>query len=187
MSGSRSSATSEKAGIHRRGSHRDDRGIVAAPPMVAEDHAGDERWMACRKAGIGVDLPSRRKAVGMQDHQRPAGERIGELANTRRHMPGRAVIGGHPASLAAGCQYCADVADPDKAHHLRVRINARNRQRGAPRRRKRAMDRFDQRNAFLVDVVGKCPRRGFGGVRRMGPVAGAVDKQQGGAPSGRSR
>ena len=44
------------------------------------------------------------------------------------------------------------------------------------------MDRLDQRNAFLVDIVGKCPRRGLGGMGCQGPVAGAVDKQQGGAP-----
>ena len=43
------------------------------------------------------------------------------------------------------------------------------------------MDRFDQRNAFLVYIVGKRPRRGLGSVSCMGPVAGAVDKQQGGA------
>src|SRR6202011_6301717 len=37
-----------------------------------------------------------------------------------------------------------------------------------------------QRNAFLVDVVGKRSRRGLGGTGRRGPVARAVDKQQGG-------
>ena len=135
--------------------------------------------MARRKAGIGGDLPSRRKTVGMQDHQWPAGKRIGELANPRRYMPGCTVIGGHPARLVSACQYGADIADPDKAHHAGVTINTRNRQCGPPGRRQRSMDRFDQWNAFFVDVVGKCPRRGVGGVCSMGPVAGPVDKQQG--------
>jgi len=147
--------------------------------MVTEEQAGDEGWMARRKAGIGGDLPSRRKAVGMEDHQRPAGKRISELANARRYMSGRAVIGGHPACLAPVCQYGADVADPDKAYHARVPIDARNCQCRPPGRRQRSMDRFDERNTFLVDVVVKRPRCGLRGVSGMRTVAGTVNKQQG--------
>ena len=95
--------------------------------MVTEEQSGDEGWMARRETRIGGELPARRKTVGMQDHQRPTGKRISELANPRRHMPDRAVIGGHPARLAPVCQYGADVADPDKAYHSRVPIDARNR------------------------------------------------------------
>ena len=59
--------------------------------MVTEEHAGHERGMARRKAGIGGDLPSRRKAVGMEDYQRPTGKRITELANSLGLMAGCAV------------------------------------------------------------------------------------------------
>lgn len=107
------------------------------------------------------------KTVGVQNYQRPAGKRISELANPRRHMPGCAVIRGHPARLAPVCQHSADVADPDKAYYSRVAIDARNRQRGPRVGASARWDRFDQWNAFFVDAVGKRPCSGLGRVSCM--------------------
>ena len=139
--------------------------------VIAEEHAGHQRGMARREAGIGIDLPPRRKAVGVQDHQRPVGKGIGELPNAGRRMPSGAVIGGHPARLAAACQHRADVPDADKAHHPRTRIDTCNRQRSTPRRSERAMDHLHQRNTFLLDIVGEHPRRGLGGMSGQGSMA----------------
>jgi hypothetical protein len=69
--------------------------------------------------------------------------------------------------------------DANKAHQPRARIDTRDRERGTTRRRQSAMDRLDQRDTFFIDIVGKCPRCGFGGVGRVRPVAGAIHQQQG--------
>ena len=52
----------QQAGVHgatlRRGSHRDHRGVVAAAPVVAQQHAGDQRGMLAGEPGIGGRDPS---------------------------------------------------------------------------------------------------------------------------------
>ena len=80
--------------------HRDHRGIVAAAPVIAQQHAGDQRRVLRGEPGIGGEVPAAGQPVGVQDDQRIAGEVVGELADARRDMPGRAVVRDHVARLA---------------------------------------------------------------------------------------
>ena len=75
--------------------HRDNGGIVATAPVVAQQYASHQRWMLHGEAWIGGDIPACGQSVGVQDHQRIAIEIIGELANARRNVPGRAVVRHH--------------------------------------------------------------------------------------------
>ena len=50
--------------------------------------------------GIGSEVPPAGQAVGVQDHQRIAGEVVGELADARRDVPDGAVVRHHVARPA---------------------------------------------------------------------------------------
>ena len=71
-----------------------------APPVVAQQHARDQRRMLSRKPRIGREIPAAGQSVGVQDQQRIGGEVVGELADARRDVSGRAVVRDHVPRLS---------------------------------------------------------------------------------------
>ena len=115
--------------------------------------------------GIGREIPAAGQPVGVQDHQRIAGEVVGELADARRDVSGRAVVRDHVARLAGIDEQRADVAEPDEAHDARRGVDPRDRHRGAARRRKRAMDPLDDVLACRIRVLAENVRTAVSAAR----------------------